>query len=358
MAETTEVTKQKSRSSSPKSQKSEHDPQIPETQVLVAEENDGDVNDDDSAVEDDAASSTASMRSSIMQYRQENGRTYHAYKPSIDYVLPNDDMEQDRLDLQHHLFALTFHGKLFISPAGKEKPINRCLDIGTGTGVWAIDFADDHPETQVIGIDISPIQPSFVPANVEFQIDNLEDDWTFNYEFDFIFARMMTGSFGDWPKFFSQSFDKMSPGGWIECQDICFPVRCDDGTVKEDSFIQQWSDLMVKSSEAFGRSGRSAASYKQQMTNAGFINVTEVIYKWPTNRWPADLHYKTLGYWCKSNITDGLSGLSMALFTRALGWSQEEVEVFLVNVRRDMNNKSIHAYWPIHVVYGQKPEEE
>lgn len=37
-----------------------------------------------------------------------------------------------------------------------------CLDIGTGTGIWAIDFADEHPETTVIGTDLSPIQPDSV----------------------------------------------------------------------------------------------------------------------------------------------------------------------------------------------------
>lgn len=44
------------------------------------------------------------------------------------------------LDLQHHLFTLTLGGKLYLSPVGKDKPIRRCLDAGTGTGVWAIDF--------------------------------------------------------------------------------------------------------------------------------------------------------------------------------------------------------------------------
>lgn len=32
------------------------------------------------------------------------------------------------------------------------------IDIGTGTGIWAIDFADEHPESEVIGTDLSPIQ--------------------------------------------------------------------------------------------------------------------------------------------------------------------------------------------------------
>ncbi len=52
---------------------------------------------------------------------------------------PNDDKEQDRLDLHHHVFNLVAGGKLFYAPI--ENP-SRVLDAGTGTGIWAIDFAE------------------------------------------------------------------------------------------------------------------------------------------------------------------------------------------------------------------------
>lgn len=134
-----------------------------------------------------------------------------------------------------------------------------------------------------------------LPTNLQFQVDDLEDEWTFSYNFDFIFARMMTGSIGDFPKFFTQSFNALSPGGWVECQDITFPAQCDDGTLKKDSYIDQWSSLMIEATNKFGRTAESAKFYKQQMIDAGFVNVTEVVYKWPTNRWPADPYYKELG---------------------------------------------------------------
>ncbi|KAF0635454.1 hypothetical protein FPSE5266_01987 [Fusarium pseudograminearum] len=320
-------------------------------------ESEGDFRDDDSALGDDAASSTASINSSIMAYRTENGRTYHAFRESINYVLPNDSSEQERLDLQHHLFTLTLGGKLYLSPLQRDdKPLGRVLDAGTGTGVWAIDFADTHPKTQVLGIDLSPIQPNFLPTNLEFQVDDLEDEWTYSYKFDFVFGRMLTGSIGDWPKFFQQSFDSLNPGGWVECQDITFPCESDDGTLLKGSPIDQWCELMTEAANNFGRSAVSAKLYKQQMIDAGFINVTEVVYKWPSNRWPADPYYKELGFWCNHNIAGELSGLSMALFTKGLGWSVEEVEVFLTKVRTDMRDRRIHAWWPIHVVYGQKPD--
>ncbi|KAF5650126.1 methyltransferase [Fusarium tjaetaba] len=116
-----------------------------------------------------------------MAYRTENGRTYHAFRESI--------------------LARTFRSS--------------------------------------VSIDLSRIQPNFIPTNLQFQVDDLEDEWTFSYPFDFIFARVMTGSIGDFPKFFTQSFNALSPGGWVECQDITFPAQCDDGTLKKDSYIDQ-----------------------------------------------------------------------------------------------------------------------
>ena len=50
---------------------------------------------------------------------------------------------------------------------------HRVLDVGTGTDIWAFDFADEHPEAQAIGVDLSPIQPKFVP------LDDLEEDAIF-----------------------------------------------------------------------------------------------------------------------------------------------------------------------------------
>ncbi|KAL2151629.1 hypothetical protein VTH82DRAFT_6727 [Thermothelomyces myriococcoides] len=102
-----------------------------------------------------------SLASSIMKFCEENGRVYHGWKPERGYILPSDEEESKRLDLQHQVFSLTFDGALHICPAGKEgPPLKRVLDAGTGTGIWAIDFAEAHPETHVVGVDLSPIQPT------------------------------------------------------------------------------------------------------------------------------------------------------------------------------------------------------
>lgn len=84
----------------------------------------------DSGLGSDAASSTASLTSSVINYQYENGRRYHAFREGA-YILPNDEIEQDRLDLTHHILALLLGGHLYKAPLSEP---HRILDIGTGTG--------------------------------------------------------------------------------------------------------------------------------------------------------------------------------------------------------------------------------
>ena len=114
----------------------------------------------ESGADEDAASSryTASLTSSIERYPMENGRRYHAYKDG-SYVMPNDESELDRLDLTHNMLKISMNMKLFDAKL-PENP-RRILDIGTGTGVWAIEMADEYPEARIIGTDLSPTQPTW-----------------------------------------------------------------------------------------------------------------------------------------------------------------------------------------------------
>lgn len=55
--------------------------------------------------------------------------------------MPIDEKELDRMDLQHAKFTRLLSGRLFIAPVSEEvldQADSRVLDIGTGTGIWAI----------------------------------------------------------------------------------------------------------------------------------------------------------------------------------------------------------------------------
>ena len=72
--------------------------------------------------------------------------------------MPNDESELDRLDLSHQMFKIIMSDKLFLAPISKPGKI---LDIGTGTGIWAIEMGDDFPDSEILGTDLSPTQPTW-----------------------------------------------------------------------------------------------------------------------------------------------------------------------------------------------------
>ncbi|KAK1580171.1 S-adenosyl-L-methionine-dependent methyltransferase [Colletotrichum navitas] len=322
------------------------------TQDVVVEPDEFD--DNDSSLGDVGAPSTFSLNSSILDYRKENGRTYHKYRDG-KYHFPNDEEENERLDLQHHIFDLSLDGKLGLSPPNApEARVGRVLDLGTGTGIWAMDYGDEHPGAEVIGVDLSPIQPEFVPPNVKFEVDDIEDSWTYTRPFDYIHSRMMNSSICKWEEYLRQSYKHLNPGGWLELQEFNLPVS-DDGTLTSDHALHRSMRLLGEAAAKTDRAFVDLDALKPMMEAAGFVDAAEMRFKWPSNTWPRDGRYKELGAWNHENITRGLQGFLMAALTRGLGWNADEVNVLAAQARKDVGDRSIHAYWPMIVVYGRKP---
>lgn len=87
----------------------------------------------------------------------------------------------------------------------------------------------------------------------------------------------------------------MTPGGYIEMADICFPVEFVDGTMPEDSALKKWAGLILDGTRTIGRPIDSAKKYKEQLEKAGFVNVVEQKFTWPQNRWPKERKMKEIG---------------------------------------------------------------
>ncbi|KXH38642.1 hypothetical protein CNYM01_08729 [Colletotrichum nymphaeae SA-01] len=311
-----------------------------------------------SSFQQSVASSSTSLSSSILDYRLENGRTYHKYKDGKYYV-PNDERENDRLDLQHNLFIRTFGNRLGTAPPNKPgSKVGRVLDVGTGTGIWAIDFGDEHPEAEVLGIDLSPAQPELqvgVPPNVRFEIDDLEETWTYSRPFDYIHSRMITSCVKDWKAYFQQSFDHLNPGGYLEIHEIDVEPDSDDGTLKADSALMKSLRLWQEAAIIFERPFEDIKSLAGIMADVGFEDVHLERYKWPTNTWPKDRNYKELGAWTYENLAVNWEGFIMAPLTRAHNWTKEEVMLLAMEARKDLGDRSIHAYFTIWAIHGRKP---
>lgn len=193
---------------------------------------------------------------------------------------------------------------------------------------------------QVIGTDLSPIQPTLVPPNVQFEVDDCCDEWLYTpNSFDFIHVRGLYGCVADWNRFYKQALKYVSfliirhkmfanpgcrhlkPGGYIEQVEQSVVPKSDDGTTKGTIF-EKWGEVSLQAGDAFGKTLRICDEAKQKMIEAGFVDVVEHRFKCPIGPWAKDPHLKELGRYNRLQCEEGIEGWTMFLLTRVLGVCQ------------------------------------
>lgn len=289
---------------------------------------------------------------SVQNYNFENGRRYHAFREG-SYLMPNDEREQDRLDFAHEIFRLLLRNGLTRAPM--DPPPRRVLDLGTGTGAWAIDFASEYPDSEVIGVDLSPIQPRYAPPNCSFFVDDIESPWLFGPPFDFIHSRGLVGSIEDWDTLLGQIYDNLVDGGLVEFQEYELKYGADDDTLSRTPAISLWQDKLIEAHESINRPVNIARTIRQRLQDRGFVDLHEEVAKVPVGPWPKNNRQKQIGILMLQHSFDALEALTLAPFSRVLRWSRDEMHDLMDRVRLELANGSNHLYVTVHYVWGRKP---
>ncbi|KAG8952182.1 hypothetical protein FRC03_012228 [Tulasnella sp. 419] len=113
--------------------------------------------------------------------REISGRPFNALCDT--YMLPAasiaDFDEHNRLDLQHHilyisidsLYAFPDRVRRALAPNDDIPPV--IIDLGTGSGRWAVSMAEEFPYAEVVGLDlVPPVDITDMPLNCRFEIDD------------------------------------------------------------------------------------------------------------------------------------------------------------------------------------------
>ncbi|KAI1344850.1 S-adenosyl-L-methionine-dependent methyltransferase [Xylariaceae sp. FL0016] len=245
-----------------------------------------------------------SITSSVEHYREENGRTYHAYNDG-SWAFPNDTWELERLDWQFVCLKRLFNDKNYFAPFSHRRPPKRILDLGTGTGMWAIEMAEEFESATVVGTDLSPVQPDLVPPNMHFYVHDATNS---------LQTRMMLGAWEDFEQDVAhKAFAHLEHDGWFEAQELDPRLWCDDSSVPDDFAPKLLLQDLIECAEIEKRPLTLASTYKQGLINAGFVDVTEHVYKIPINGWPKSKNWKTFGDLWNVNCLDGIQGFAMVI---------------------------------------------
>lgn len=182
---------------------------------------------------------------------------------------------------------------------------------------------------------------------MSFQLDDLENDWTFREEyFDYIHTRHIAASIRDWKRFIEQSFLRLAPGGQLELGEHSFgKLQSDDNSIPDDCALQQY---FTKVSEALPKAGIQSTldgeAYKKLMEEAGFVDVVVQQFKMPWGPWPKKKNIKHLGAIIAETTRTGIEAYGLQAFTKILGWTEEKSKQLFADAYKDLFNPKIHSY--------------
>jgi len=148
----------------------------------------------------------------------------------------------------------------------------------------------------------------------------------------------------------------LKPGGYIEFQELEYWPYSDDDTLTSETpyALRDYIRYMEAGLRAYGSELHAIRTLADELKEVGFDDVQTTTHKAPVGLWPLDRRLRLCGFFLKTAVTDGLRGVSRRPLM-ALGWTQLQIEMFLVDVRKALSNQNIHCYMLFRSVYGRKP---
>lgn len=139
-------------------------------------------------------------------------------------------------------------------------------------------------------------------------------------------------------------------------QEIHHYPQSHDGSMAEDHPVAQFWGYVHDGLAALNVNFAAVLTLEEKMREAGFVNVSVRMFHVPIGTWPKNRVLKTVGMYWREVLLLGVEPIALGPFTRGLKWSREQVEVFLVDVRRAYGDTKCHSHMPLYIICGQRPE--
>lgn len=270
------------------------------------------------------------------------------------YFAPIDDDEEARLQYQHTVLSQLFVYKLIFAPITRPR---RILDCGFGTAAWATEVADEHPECEVIGVDISPhMAPPDQAPNLYLQQDDLNKPFTFgSNKFDLVHSQLVCGGINvnRWRGYLEDIHKSLRRGGWVQLVEIYFNAQSDNGSLTENHGLRTWSRAFLESLQQY-KNPRVPQQLATLARDAGFVEVEMRMMQLPTCGWPTDPAQRQIGIANRANVRSFLSSLARYPMMEFLDMSRANFELLVAQARSEADDPALKAYFPVYVCIGRK----
>jgi len=272
------------------------------------------------------------------------GREYTA---GVPYGLPADLDETNRLDFQHYVLRSAFKGN-YAAPI--DKPLS-ILDVGTGSGRWAMDLAQQFPDANVVGLDVN--EPKLDarsetfqsldarPANYRFIVGNALEGLAFaDSTFDFTHQRLLFFAIPSdrWPFVLSELRRVTRPGGWVEVAEGHFGYESAGPATQR--LVNEALNALLKR----GIDPRVGPLLGDHLNKAGLTNVQTRVVKLPVGAWGG-----RVGSLLATDLAAAHTSAKPLLL--AQGMADAEWTTLFNTMRQEW--EQFHSEWPFYIAYGQ-----
>ncbi|CAE7126287.1 unnamed protein product [Rhizoctonia solani] len=311
-------------------------------------------------------SSTSTVTSSRTPdfFRQLHDRQLNCMNTT--YMLPADEQEMKRMDIEHRMMKFIMGGKNYVGPVAdalvKTPGVQRrVLDCGTGNGLWAIEMADEFDWVEVTGVDLAPVQPRRVPPNCVFELFDLDgqrlpypDSW-----FDVVHARSVYTGVRHYSIFLRELARVLRPGGvaiFSEIDSTPFAEKKHRIPLEPRGGAPGWAEFWDQVRKALGQLGIDVSIPSQLRSRIRetreFENVVAQEALVPIGFWPKDPVVLSIGQLAWMNYDNLLLALRPLLLDH--GITSEKAAKLIENAQENLYHPKVQPYCCCHIVHAKK----
>jgi ubiquinone/menaquinone biosynthesis C-methylase UbiE len=273
-------------------------------------------------------------------------------RKSTPYLLPKDEGEAIRLNMQHRLLREARGGQTYAPPLRHPA---RVLDVACGTGIWAHELSRLHrfKHTSFLNTDLDTGMAERYTAhlakygiahpNVTFQqMDALQPFPFADATFDYVHGRFLVSfvPVGHWPGVIAEMVRVTKPGGWLE--------------LVETSLIEgggRWYQQLRQAALDMARARMGAietvsASLLGWMEAVGVEQLAERVLEIGGGE------YAALAPQVAEDVLTGLENMR-GVYQRAHIFTREELDALLAGIREEVQTTPLVL--PVRIVWGRKP---